>query len=288
LGTLFADRTLDNVADPGDVHWRSISRDNILTLYGRDISSRIADPANPKNIFSWLVCEIRDDKGNGIVYDYVAENSDNIDRSPNERNRVRTANRYLKRIRYGNRRSLLDEQGRRPHFVSPEQFERADWMFEVVLDYEEHHVEELVFLADELPAEQHDKVQATATAARSWAARPDPFSSYRSGFEVRTYRRCHRFLMFHRFEELGPEPYLVRSTELDYADLDVSVDPSVEAELTHQGSTRFASFVHSIAQCGYLRDEIQPPIELNGARYFTYLQRSLPAVVFEYSKPRQR
>ena len=31
----------------GDVHWRSISRDNILTVYGRDAESRIADPADP-------------------------------------------------------------------------------------------------------------------------------------------------------------------------------------------------------------------------------------------------
>ena len=28
---------------PGDVHWRSISKDNILTLYGLDANSRIAD-----------------------------------------------------------------------------------------------------------------------------------------------------------------------------------------------------------------------------------------------------
>jgi hypothetical protein len=32
------------IGSPGDVHWRSISRDNILTLYGYDANSRIADP----------------------------------------------------------------------------------------------------------------------------------------------------------------------------------------------------------------------------------------------------
>ena len=36
-----------NVADPSDVHWRSISKENILTLYGKDAGSRIADPAAP-------------------------------------------------------------------------------------------------------------------------------------------------------------------------------------------------------------------------------------------------
>lgn len=38
----------------GDVHWRSWSKDNILTLYGRDIQSRIADPNDPTRIFSTL------------------------------------------------------------------------------------------------------------------------------------------------------------------------------------------------------------------------------------------
>ena len=40
----------------GDTYWRSISRDNITTLYGKDQNSRIADPADPSHIFSWLIC----------------------------------------------------------------------------------------------------------------------------------------------------------------------------------------------------------------------------------------
>ena len=58
---------------PGDVHWRSISKDNILTLYGYDSNSRIADPLDASCIFSWLICESRDDKGNGIRYLYKKE-----------------------------------------------------------------------------------------------------------------------------------------------------------------------------------------------------------------------
>ena len=93
----------------GEIHWRSITRDNVTTLYGKDNNSRIFDPAdpspaNPTRVFSWLICESYDDKGNAIVYEYAAENDDNVDRGQaNERNRVRTANRYLKRIKYGNR-----------------------------------------------------------------------------------------------------------------------------------------------------------------------------------------
>ena len=56
----------------GDVHWRSISKDNVLTLYGKDDDSPIADPAEPKHIFSWLICETRDDKGNVVLYGYKA------------------------------------------------------------------------------------------------------------------------------------------------------------------------------------------------------------------------
>ena len=51
----------------GDVHWRSLSKDNVLTLYGSDGQSRIADPGDSSRVFTWLVCETRDDKGNAIT-----------------------------------------------------------------------------------------------------------------------------------------------------------------------------------------------------------------------------
>ena len=35
---------------PGDVRWRSIPKDNILSLYGFDANSRIADPLEPSRI----------------------------------------------------------------------------------------------------------------------------------------------------------------------------------------------------------------------------------------------
>ncbi|HKV12392.1 MAG TPA: SpvB/TcaC N-terminal domain-containing protein, partial [Thermoanaerobaculia bacterium] len=45
----------------GDIHWRSLSRDNVLTVYGKDSNARIADPVEPGRIFTWLICETRDD-----------------------------------------------------------------------------------------------------------------------------------------------------------------------------------------------------------------------------------
>ena len=110
-----------NESDPADCFWRSISKDNITTWYGKSEKSRIFDPSDPTRIFSWLICESYDDKGNVIVYEYKAENSENVDLSQvHERNRTenpqdkdkanRTANRYLKRI-YAFSETVLRKNG---------------------------------------------------------------------------------------------------------------------------------------------------------------------------------
>ncbi|HEY7419443.1 MAG TPA: SpvB/TcaC N-terminal domain-containing protein, partial [Ktedonobacteraceae bacterium] len=182
----------------GEIHWRSISRENVTTLYGQDNTSRIFDPtdaAHPQRIFSWLICASYDDQGNAMVYEYKAENADNVDLAPaHESNRSalsRSANRYLKRIRYGNLPS---------HLVQTD-LTKMNWLFEVVFDYGEHDIQ------TPQPAEAHP-----------WLCRNDPFSSYRSSFEVRTYRLCQRVLMFHHFpnEANVGQDCLVRSTDFVY------------------------------------------------------------------------
>ncbi|MFN0168685.1 MAG: SpvB/TcaC N-terminal domain-containing protein [Bryobacteraceae bacterium] len=169
--------------ETGETHWRSISRDNVLTFYGLDADSRIADPDSPGHVFEWLMCRSYDDRGNASVYEYVAENDRGVDLTkPSECRRARTANRYLKRIRYGNQRPL---RCRRLEAIDDE---AVQWAFEVVFDY-----------------------------GNDWPVRCDPFSSYRSGFEIRTHRLCRRVLMYHHFpEELGASPCLVRSTTFQY------------------------------------------------------------------------
>jgi RHS repeat-associated protein len=280
IETLFARVERWTSLQTGETHWRSITRDNVTTLYGTDDNSRIfsfaeADPQHAKQIFSWLISESFDDKGNAIVYEYARETADNVDLSlVNERNRQRTANRYVKRVLYGNRTS---------HLVQPD-LSLNQWLFELVFDYDEDHYEVLP-LDPNLPSNaQHQFVRAAADSGVPWAVRPDPFSAHRSGFEVRTYRRCRRVLMFHRFDELGPEPYLVRSIDFDYADFDYSQPVNIEDELSHQGSTRFASFIQAIQQSGYVRDDTRPVVQRNGINYFTYLRKSMPPVELEYSK----
>jgi hypothetical protein len=267
----------------GDVHWRSITRENVTSIYGRSNDSRVYDPAetswpHPRRIFEWRVCESYDDKGNAIVYEYAAENDVLVNRTrANERNRIRTANRYLKRIKYGNRASRL---------VEPD-LAKAEWLFEVVFDYDEGHYAHVPLDPAKSEAEQHRFAQACIDSNGNWRVRPDPFSMYRAGFEVRSYRRCRRVLMFHRFAELGPEPCLVRATEFEYDDLvdyDHDAPPSLEAELAHQGSTRYASFIRRMVLSGYVRDETRPIEVRDGLRYVTYLQKSLPPLEFEYTK----
>src|SRR5204862_243749 len=120
--------------------WRSISKDNIITWYGKDSDSRIADPNDPTRVFSWLICQSYDDKGNAMAYSYRPEDDLNVDMTlANERNRTtvgRSAQRYLDRIRYGNRVTTLDPAtGQRPVQLSNAVLNTLDWMFETVFDY---------------------------------------------------------------------------------------------------------------------------------------------------------
>lgn len=195
--------------DGSDVHWRSISRDNILTIYGADEGSRIFDAERPERTFSWLICETRDDKGNGALYRYKEEDGVGVQmRNASERNRGaaddirRSTNRYIKRILYGNQASLLNKSGARPRFMDQKkiqsQIDQGEWMFEVVFDYGDHD--------EDAPKPLDDKLmKSDGTPVYPWAFRQDSFSSYRSGFEVRTARLCRRVLMFHHFadEALG-------------------------------------------------------------------------------------
>ncbi len=178
----------------GDVHWRSFTQDNILTLYGPDAGSRIHDPADPTRVFSWLIAKTRDDKGYVVLYEYKGEDGAGADlagaHQANRGSRAdpsRRANRYLKHIRYGNRRPLVDGRGKRPRFLAelPQaQRQAADWMFQAVFDYGEH-----------------DEALPVPAEAGEWSHRADAFSSYRPGFEVRTARLCRRVLMFHHFAD---------------------------------------------------------------------------------------
>ena len=230
----------------GSTHWRVLSASNVTTVYGADNNSRIYDPhdsnpEHPSRIFSWLPCQAFDDCGNCLVYSYKAEDSSGVSLQPNEIHRTplsRSANRYLKRVQYGNIQPPLQAEG---HISTA----NTQWMFEVVLDYGEH-----------------DPVVPTPTEVSPWLCRLDPFSSYRSCFEVRSYRLCQRVLMFHQFplEQAIGADCLVSSLDFEYAQ-----DPRLGAPL--------ASFVGAITQRSYLR---------SGS---AYQSQFMPPLVFQYSVP---
>lgn len=177
----------------GDVHWRVTSKDDVLNVYGRSEKTRLTDPEHPDRVFSWLLEETRDDRGNIARYTYMQEDGAGVERTrASEAHRfgegglfLARAQRYLKKIEYGNRA---------PNVAS-------DWLFTVVFDYGEH-----------------DPQAPAPDDAGMWAVRADPFSSFRSGFELRTYRLCRRVLVFHCFpdSDLGDDPVLVRSNDFEY------------------------------------------------------------------------
>ena len=177
------------------VHWRTRDARNVLTIFGlrADGLSRIADPEDPQRTFVWLPDGTYDPKGNAIVFDYLAENLDQIDLSQSfERTRFNvTAQRYLKRVCYGN--SV-------PIAADPLVPAGNRWAYEVVLDYGDHS----------------SSSSLTPVPNQSWSVRPDAFSSFRPGFEVRTYRLCRRILQFHNFPNFSPAPFLTGCWSFDH------------------------------------------------------------------------
>jgi hypothetical protein len=240
-----------NRVDQTDSFWRSISKDNVTTYYGRTAESRISDPDDGTKIFSWLICESYDDKGNVIVYEHKPEDSRGTENGQaHERNRTdntRETNRYLKRILYGNREPYLPRLSETAPWPTPAHTIES-WFFETIFDYGEHYPETEPLSLSSLFVDDNE---------RAWPVRQDPFSTYRSGFEVRTYRLCRRIMMFHHFPaELGTNDYLVRATTFTIAE-----DPA-------------ASFITAVTQTGYV-------LASDGE---TYLEESLPPLEFEYSK----
>ncbi|KAF5023712.1 hypothetical protein F66182_4216 [Fusarium sp. NRRL 66182] len=189
------------LASPWDIHWRTITSDNVTSVFGRGQDARISDGAADRPCISaWLIAETYDGSGNAIQFSYKQEDESGLfeDGMPcwemNRSSHVRRRQKYIKSIRYGNTtpcRQLQDWEA----FVQP-----SEWMFMVVFDYGEH--------AQDVPL---------TTAVRNWTARKDAFTTCSSGFEIRSYRLCRRILMFHHFpDEIGVDDALTSSLMLEY------------------------------------------------------------------------
>jgi RHS repeat-associated protein len=242
--------------DPEDVHWRIFSAKNELTILGRDDNSRICSlEGGQKRTFSWLCCEWYDCYGNARLYEYKKENSEGVDLAQaNEQNRtedVRGSQRHLKRIKYGNRKPVADRSTMSSPLSKPFQ---PDWMFEVVFDYKEH---------------DWNNPEPTESQGKPWACRRDPFSSFKSGFEIRTYRLCKRVLMFHHFpdpEELGQQDYLVKALEIEY----------------QEGHA--ITYIKSFRRAGYVLRGANDPPSSDSEKGSPYFVKRLPPLVLEYTQ----
>ncbi|MBB3841983.1 RHS repeat-associated protein [Runella defluvii] len=229
-------------------YWKVTTKENITTFFGLSASCRIADPTDESKVFQWLPEFAYDDKGSWVWYEYKEEDLTNVANEVNEKNRfegiAKFTNRHLKRVKYGNSvAKYVEDSPYQPALPVGESY-----FFELVFDYGEH--------AETLPKTEE---------LEKWSARNDAFSSYRSGFELRTYRLCKRVLMFHHFSELGNEPTLVRSLDMDYKKSRIygGIEQK-EAEVT---------YLRAIEQCGYVK---------NGAA--SYSKRTLPKLTFEYQE----
>jgi RHS repeat-associated protein len=183
----------------GRVHFRVHDARGVVTIYGArpNAAARVADPQDESHTFAWLPELQLDPSGNALWFEYAAETADDIDRSASFERRVPSlAQRYLKRVRYGNGAplSLSDD------LIAGTLPEGLRFCFQLVFDYGEHS----------------DPQQPAAAPDRAWHARRDPFTSGRPGFELRTFRLCRRILSFHEFAALGAGPTLVGALELTH------------------------------------------------------------------------
>ncbi len=223
------ERWVPQGAGPGGVLWRVRSSGNVVSSFGESAAGRVVDPDAPWRVLTWLLERVEDDRGNVTRYEYRGEDAVGVDTSSLAEQRRRHGGlpqRYLKRIRYGNRTPWVAE----------------DFAFEVVFDYGEHGA---------LPAPDVERVdvEVTAEPTGDWTVRPDPFSHHRGRFDLRTYRRCQRVLVVHRFDALhGGAPTVVASTDLHYDD-----DP-------------VGSKLVAVVQRGYVGDEEAGSLSLYSTR----------------------
>ncbi len=171
------------------IHWRSVTTTNVVSIYGLESTglTKVFDPENENKTFIWLLESQYDNLGNAIRFRYKKENHENINSSSSfESNRLRKflktgfSQKYPEKILYGNTKPLL------PDDEIPDD---NKWLFEIVFDYGEY--------------EARPYTVNIAPSGSVWKTRLDPFSVYTPGFELRTYRLCHRILLFHHFDELG-------------------------------------------------------------------------------------
>ncbi|MCP9266965.1 virulence protein [Xenorhabdus sp. XENO-1] len=183
--------------------WVMFSPDGQVHLLGKHPHAQVSDPKDEMKIACWLLEETVTPTGEHIYYHYRAEDDAGCDSSELNQHPGMHAQRYLAKVCYGN---IFPEAT----FIAVKSGIPADdaWLFHLVFDYGERSSSLYTV------PEYH--------TSGEWLRRPDCFSRYQFGFEVRTRRLCQQVLMFHRLQALAGEnvtnevPALVSRLILNY------------------------------------------------------------------------
>jgi len=246
---------IEKISKNGKVWWRVVTRENVTTYFGTTAESRIFDLQSSDRIFKWLPTFQHDDKGNILKYTYKKEDLAGVQNHLHEAHRLvdaqKVTNTYLKSVEYGNKKAWYINES--VPFDEPDY--NKGFFFKLILDYGEHN----------------DALQPLAETD-TWSVREDPFSNYKPGFEIRTYRLCRRALMLHSFKDANRylndnstkfgENVLVSSLEFNY--LPSSINESDKKEVT---------YLSGVVQKGH----IQLPDD-------SYSTQELPELQFKYQQ----
>ncbi|MDC9621815.1 SpvB/TcaC N-terminal domain-containing protein [Xenorhabdus sp. XENO-7] len=222
--------------------WVIYSPDGQRHLLGKHNQSRIANPQDDNQIARWLLEETVTPTGEHIYYYYQAENDENCSEIERQQHPGVSAQHYLAKVSYGNIRPETSFFA-----LNSSQPSDNEWLFHLVLDYGER-APSLYAVPEFMPASGH------------WTCRPDCFSRYEYGFEIRTRRLCRQVLMFHRLKALAGEdipnetPALISRLILSY-------------DLSHSCSTLVS--VRHVAHENDGTPVTLPPLELDYHRLDT-------------------
>ncbi|PKH01306.1 toxin [Psychromonas sp. MB-3u-54] len=200
-----------------DTHWRVTTKDNVTSIYGETGCARVTD-VDPDN------------KTKTRIYQWLLERS--FDAKGNQivyTYQEDGANKHISSIKYGN--------------YSPDTKPQSEdeWHFKVRFFYSKPAT--LGSLHEDNESE-------------SDRPRPDPFSSYKSGFNIRTTVRCTRISMHHRFDcENGGNSFEVSATEFDYL---------------ARENTSALTFLNAVKQVGYCdgtaKAQAMPPLQFDWSK----------------------
>ncbi len=233
-----------------EIKWKITTKENTTTLFGWTANARMTNPEDDTKIFEWLPEFMFDDKGNCAHYIYKLENNTGFDNAfLHNRNRFKDGkitytNTYLEKVLYGNKI---------PYKKFGDAYPPAnDYLFSTVFDYG-------TLLSTD-----------TVNTVNNWDFRPDAFSDYKAGFEIRTTRLCKRVLLFHHFKgSIEPDGSVIEEYDGLVKSLNFEYDTASQQDFT---------FLKSITAFGYIKQTTgTPPI-------VTYTQKNLPATEFKYQK----